>query len=38
VRQSSAPHEGDFPLRRFRLLGIDRVADDGVLLRYERAR
>ena len=30
--------DGDFPLRRFRLLALDRVGEDGVRLRYERAR
>ena len=30
--------DGEFPLRRFRLTGIERFGDDGVRLRYERER
>ena len=30
--------DGTFPLRRFRLTELDRFGDDGVRLRYERAR
>jgi dihydrofolate reductase len=36
--QGPALADGEFPLRRYRLLSADRVeGDDGVILRYERA-
>ena len=30
--------DGEFPLRRFRLTGLERFGDDGARLRYERER
>ena len=39
VGRGPALADGEFPLRRYRLVGVDRrEGDDGVTLRYERAR
>jgi len=38
VGRGPALADGDFPLRRFRLVELERFGDDGVRLRYERAR
>jgi dihydrofolate reductase len=37
VGRGPALADGEFPLRRFHLVSAERVADDGVRLRYERA-